>query len=136
MNCLETVDAIVMWLKSQKDVSGQKGFVVGISGGIDSAVASTLCARTGIPTLCVTIPILQPVEHHDRAHEHLKWLMEHYSNVSTFEVDLSQMFLDFKETLPGEARGDLALANCRSRLRMVALYALAKVVCDLVSRDL
>ena len=120
---------IVSWLKAQLESSKCKGFVIGISGGIDSALTSTLCAETNKQVVAVSMPILQHPEHLARAQEHQQWLLDRYLNVSTCEVDLSDQFRAFSELLKPEpnftGNVDLALANTRSRLRMVALYAFA-----------
>lgn len=110
---------IVSWLKQYP------GFVVGISGGVDSALVSTLCAKTARPTILVSIPIHQPASHLQRAHDHMEWLKKNYANVQTFEVDLTETYEVFKKTMPTEAATDLALVNARSRLRMTTLYNFA-----------
>ena len=101
---------------------------VGISGGIDSAVTSTLCAKTGLETLCVELPIHQAASQVNRANEHIKQLKERFSNVSEAEVNLTSTFEDFKVVVPkvnSSAKVDLALANTRARLRMTTLYYFA-----------
>jgi len=110
---------IVDWL------SKYKGFVVGISGGVDSALVSTLCAKTGLPTVVVSLPIHQPKSHLERANEHIKWLKEKFPNVTSFEVDLTETFETFKKSIPLCAVSDLSLVNARSRLRMTTLYNFA-----------
>ena len=103
-------------------------FVVGVSGGIDSAVTSTLCAKTGLPTLCVELPIHQAESQVNRANEHIKQLRERFSNVSEAEVNLTSTFEDFKTVVPkaeDNAQTKLALANTRARLRMTTLYYFA-----------
>jgi NAD+ synthase len=102
--------------------------VIGVSGGIDSAVTSTLCARTGLPTLCVEMPIHQAQSHVTRALEHVARLQEHHPNVSLERVDLTPTFEAMKAAFPSnapQAAVDLALANTRARLRMTTLYYLA-----------
>ena len=119
------VDHIVNWLKDYADNAGIKGFVVGVSGGIDSATTSTLCAMTGLKVLCLEMPIHQAQSHVSRAQEHIAQLSERFDNVSGRRVDLTPVFEEFKTeiTLDGEdATVEMALANARARLRMTTLY--------------
>ncbi|REH56806.1 NAD+ synthase [Tenacibaculum gallaicum] len=128
MNTPKVTEYIVNWLKDYATNAKVNGFVVGISGGIDSAVTSTLCAKTGLPTLCVELPIHQAKSQVSRANEHIKLLKERFSNVSEAEVDLTSTFEDFKTIVPQvkpSAKVDLALANTRARLRMTTLYYFA-----------
>jgi NAD+ synthase len=118
---------ISTWLQSKLQASGQKGFVVGVSGGIDSAVVSSLCANTLKPTVCLTLPIYQPPSHIVRAEEHITALKKKYGrNVSSFEVDLTLTFEALKTSLPADIRNsELTMANVRARLRMTTLYTFA-----------
>lgn len=119
------VDHIVNWLRSYAENARIKGFVVGVSGGIDSATTSTLCAMTGLEVLCLEMPIHQAASHVSRAQEHIAQLSERFSNVSGRRVDLTPVFEEFKTeiTLDGEdATVEMALANTRARLRMTTLY--------------
>ncbi|WP_428223508.1 NAD(+) synthase [Flavobacterium sp.] len=119
---------IVNWLKTYAENAKVNGFVIGISGGIDSALTSTLCAQTGFPTLCVEMPIHQAPSHVNRAYEHINQLKERFPNVSDTRVDLTPVFETFKSEVPSsdnDAKLHLSLANTRSRLRMVSLYYLA-----------
>ncbi len=121
---------IVEWLKNYAETSGVKGFVVGISGGIDSALTSTLCAQTGFTTLCVEMPIHQPESHVNRAQEHISQLKKRFNNVSDTRVDLTPVFESFRKELPltnDELKFNLSLANSRARLRMTTLYYLAGI---------
>ncbi len=121
------VDYIVNWLRSYAADSGVKGFVVGVSGGIDSAVTSSLAARTGLPTLCVEMPIHQSVEQVTRAAVHIDELRKDFPNVKRQEVELTPIFDALIQALP-EAEGDqreMALVNSRARLRMTTLYYFA-----------
>jgi NAD+ synthase len=132
MDCEHTAGEIKTWLTYQLESTRQKGFVVGVSGGIDSALVSTLCAQTGHPTILVTIPIHQNTERSDK---HMLWLTEQYPNATKFEVNLSRVMDRFEyELWPNvfdyNKHGDLAQtelvsANLQSRLRMCALYAFA-----------
>ncbi len=128
MDTTKIIDHIVNWLKDYAKNAKVNGFVVGISGGIDSAVTSTLCAKTGLPTLCVELPIHQGKNQVNRANEHIKQLKERFKNVDEVEVDLSSTFEEFKKVTPKEKESDklhLSLANTRARLRMTALYYFA-----------
>jgi len=128
MNTPKVAEHIIKWLKDYAVNAKVKGFVVGVSGGIDSAVTSTLCAKTGLPTLCVEMPIHQAESQVNRANEHIKQLREHYNNVSEVEVDLTSVFEGFKTIVPEietSAQTNLALANTRARLRMTTLYYFA-----------
>ncbi len=121
----EIADYIVLWLTKYCDNSGTKGFVVGISGGIDSALTSTLCALTGKATLCLNMPIRQHSAEYDRSKEHILWLTQKFPNVSSREVELTGMFDKLEETLPADIQDWLTMANSRARLRMLTLYAYA-----------
>ena len=121
---------IVNWLKSYAENAKVNGFVVGISGGVDSAVTSTLCAQTGLTTLCVEMPIHQAPSHVSRGREHIEQLKNRYPNVKNIEADLTSVFEDFKKVVPSSAdvnKLNLALANTRARLRMTTLYYFAGI---------
>ncbi len=121
---------IVDWLKSYAENAKVHGFVVGISGGIDSAVTSTLCAQTGFKVLCVEMPIHQAANQVSRGREHIEQLKQRFSNVSNVETDLTSVFEIFKKVVPSsedEAKLNLSLANTRARLRMTSLYYLAGI---------
>ena len=105
--------------------------VVGISGGIDSAVVSTLCAETGLDTYAVSLPINQNKIQLENARNHINWLKERYANVKSMEYDLSSTFHFFSKIFDIE-QSDLSLANTRSRLRMTALYHIASNVNGIV----
>lgn len=119
----EIINHIVRWLNSYCEESGMKGFVVGVSGGIDSALTSTLCALTKKPVLVLNMPILQHKVQFDLAGAHIGWLKKKFSNVSSHEINLSDVFLKAKEIFPNEIQDEHTLANTRSRLRMLTLYA-------------
>ena len=127
-NRKEVIDHIVDWMEGYAQGARTEGFVVGISGGIDSAVVSALAARTGLRTVCVTLPIHQVASHVRRAEEHIGWLMARYPNVVSEGIDLTEPYDRFIRDLPvssNEDRQHLTHANTRSRLRMVALYYVA-----------
>lgn len=124
----EKIAFIVSWLKDYSDKSGTKGFVVGVSGGIDSALTSTLCAMTGKNTLLLEMPIYQAASQVTRAQEHIAWLRSKYAGVSDQRVELTETFDQLLSALPeaqDEAHLHLALANTRSRLRMTTLFYFA-----------
>jgi len=121
---------IVDWLKQYALNAKVNGFVIGISGGVDSAVTSTLCAQTGLKVLCLEMPIHQAPSHVSRAREHIEQLKKKYPNVTNTEVNLTSVFENFKNELPKEevvdiAKLNLSLANTRARLRMATLYYFA-----------
>lgn len=125
MQTEKVVNHIANWLKEYATKSGVNGFVIGISGGIDSAVTSTLCALTGLKVVCVEMPIHQAPSHVTRVQEHIKYLKNKFNNVSDIRADLTPVFDSFKAEmiLEGEqATIDMALANTRARLRMTTLY--------------
>jgi len=118
-------ELIVAWLKSYAQKNKISGFVVGLSGGIDSAVTSTLCAKTGLKVLCLEMPIKQNDEHVSRAKNHIQNLELKYKNVSSELIDLNSVFISFCKEVNSEnhsLRNELALANTRARLRMTTLY--------------
>lgn len=130
MKTQNTIDYITQWMTSYLNKSGQHGFIVGVSGGIDSAVTSSLCANTGKPTLCVELPIHQHKEQVSRARKHIEHLEGRFANVSSVKIDLSNTFDTFKSSLPEMEDQDLqdfALANSRARLRMTTLYYFAGI---------
>jgi NAD+ synthase len=125
MHTEKVVDYIVNWLKDYATNAGVNGFVIGISGGIDSAVTSTLCAKTGLDLLCIEMPIHQAASHVSRAQEHILQLKQRFPNVSDTRVDLTPVFEEFKTEVSLEGKQttvDMALANTRARLRMTTLY--------------
>lgn len=125
MDTKGVIDYIVNWLNDYADKAGIRGFVVGVSGGIDSAVTSTLCAMTGKNVIVINMPIFQPLNQLNRSNEHIQWLEEKYPNVTGKEIDLTEAFKGICSSLPGEIQDDLTLANTRARLRMTTLYAFA-----------
>ena len=124
----KTIAHIAAWMKAYAQESRTEGFVVGVSGGIDSALVSTLAAMTGLRTVCVTLPIHQAAAQVDRAGEHIDWLKARYPNVESQDIDLTEPYNRFVLDLPtasDEDRQHLVNANTRSRLRMTALYYVA-----------
>lgn len=118
---------IVQWLSTYCREAQQHGFIVGISGGVDSALASTLCARTGLKTVLLSMPIHQQAEQLKRAKNHMNWLQGCFSNVERLEVDLTASFESLRSSFPSDtANHELSMANMRSRLRMTTLYAIGQ----------
>jgi len=113
------------WLSTHCESAGLEGFVVGVSGGIDSAVTSTLCARTGKKTIVLNMPIHQAPAQVALSTGHIKWLEETYDNVTGVTVDLTPSFQALGTNLPQDVQDGLTMANTRSRLRMLTLYTFA-----------
>lgn len=129
MNCEAVSTFLVNKLQVFLLKTGLKGFTVGVSGGIDSALVSTLCALTDLPTLCVTLPIHQAPDQVARGEEHIKWLKKSHLNVQAVNVDLTDAFDMLVLSLPGNVQNnDLALVNIRARLRMTTLYSFGNIV--------
>ena len=117
---------IVNWLKAYSDNSCTEGFVIGISGGIDSAVTSTLCALTGKKVIALNMPIRQFKTEFDRSTEHINWLKAKFETVSAETVDLTATLEVLEKTFPQNIASDfLSMANTRARLRMLTLYGFA-----------
>jgi NAD+ synthase len=119
---------ITSWLKDYATDAGVKGFVIGVSGGIDSAVTSTLCAKTGLPTVCLEMPIHQEESQVNRATRHISSLQERFKNVATYQVNLTPVFDSLVNAVPTVENEDdrfMSLANTRARLRMTSLYYFA-----------
>ncbi|MFZ2282570.1 MAG: NAD(+) synthase [Lutibacter sp.] len=128
MNTEKVVEYIVSWLKEYAEKTKVNGFVIGISGGIDSAVTSTLCAKTGFPVLCVEMPIHQAENQITRAHNHIEWLQNNFKNVSSKHINLTPVFDSLIAAFPKPEDDEqllMSLANTRARLRMTTLYYFA-----------
>ncbi len=125
MNYKEVIIHITHWLKHYSDQSGTNGFVVGISGGIDSAVTSTLCALTGKKVLVLNMPIRQHSAEFNRSAEHIAWLKSKFNNVESETVELGAVLESFENVLPKDIQDFLSMANTRARIRMTTLYAFA-----------
>jgi len=117
---------ITAWIKDYATDAGMQTLIVGVSGGIDSAVVSTLCAETGIDTVVLSMPIRQKAEQHTLSVDHCLNLLESYSNVHWETVDLTGTFEQFENLfVQSKYSSELAFANTRSRLRMITLYQIA-----------
>ncbi|MUH35986.1 NAD(+) synthase [Zobellia amurskyensis] len=128
MQTEKVVDYIVHWLKEYAVNANMKGFVIGISGGIDSAVTSTLCARTGLELMCLEMPIHQAETQASRASRHIDWLQANFDQVKRQPVNLTPVFDSLVASLPkveNEEDRFMSLANTRARLRMTTLYYFA-----------
>lgn len=128
MQTEKVIDHIVDWLKDYATNANCKGFVIGVSGGIDSAVTSTLCAKTGLDLLCLEMPIHQGENQVTRADRHIDWLMEHFPKVNRQPVNLTPVFDSLVAAFPkveDEEHRFMSLANTRARLRMTSLYYFA-----------
>lgn len=128
MKTKDVAHHIINWLNDYAEESKLDGFVVGVSGGVDSALTSTLCANTGKPTLCLEMPINQEKDQVSRANSHTNWLAKNFSNVRVKVVPLDTLYDSFCQ-LDAERNENtntpLSLANTRSRLRMATLYYFA-----------
>lgn len=124
---------IVNWLKDYAVKSNRKSFIVGVSGGVDSALVSTLCAMTGLPTHCVVLPCDSKPIDSERGLKHIAWLEGKFRNtVYLHRIDLTLVFRAFQRETRGGYENELAYANTKSRLRMITLYQVATVYGGLV----
>jgi NAD+ synthase len=119
------IDHIVNWLLEYCENHGLNGFVVGVSGGIDSAVTSTLCAKTKKEVIALNMPIYQASHQVSLSSQHIEWLSKRFGTVRGIHVDLTPQMQCFEKILPEEIQDGLTMANTRSRIRMVTLYAFA-----------
>ena len=126
MNLPEKTKFISNWIKNYVDQmpSKAKCLVIGISGGIDSSVSSTLSAMTGLKTIVLTMPIRQKDNQHDLSLRHQEWLKNKFKNVEAHTISLDKLFDSFSSTLK-EFDDDHGFANSRARLRMTTLYQVA-----------
>ena len=129
----DLTDRIVGWIKDYYWENNIKALVVGVSGGIDSAVVSTLCAKTGLPTYVLTMPLHSKEENTELSDLHAYGLVEKYSNVTLVNVDLSNTYESLLFDIDQDfVNNQLANANTKSRLRMVSLYQVAGSVGGIV----
>jgi NAD+ synthase len=127
VNAQKVKNHIVGWLDSYIESTSLDGFIIGISGGIDSASVAMLCAETGKKVILITMPIRQTNAEYDRAIEQMKFMQEKYSNVELMEISLTKTFETIETDFPTKTTDDhLAMANTRARLRMLTLYAIGQ----------
>ena len=126
MNTLEKVKYISDWIKKYVDQMPNKAqsLVIGISGGIDSSVSSTLSAMTGLKTIVLSMPIKQKANQYDLSLKHKEWLVKKFKNVEAHTLDLGEVFKSFTSTL-SNFDNEHGMANSRARLRMTTLYQVA-----------
>ena len=127
MNSKDKIIHITNWIKDYaKSINKNPStLVIGVSGGVDSALTSTLCAQTGLKTIAVSMPIKQNSSQHDLSLRHLEFLEQNYPNVEAKIIELDNVFKTFQNTMQN-FDSELAFANSRSRLRMVTLYQIAQ----------
>jgi NAD+ synthase len=127
LNYSKVAEHITAWLRDYCDTAGLSGFIVGISGGVDSGLTSTLCALTGKKTILLSMPIHQGHAEYDRAKNHIADLEKRFSNITSLDIDLTATFDQLVSDLPEDvANHHLSMANTRSRLRMTTLYAIGQ----------
>ena len=126
MDVKKRANIITEWINNYCDSASYKpkSLVVGISGGIDSSVVSTLCANTGRKTIVLTMPIKQIKSQHDLSLSHAKWLKEKYRNVEHHLLEMDKIFNSFSDVL-NNFDNEHGYANSRARLRMATLYQVA-----------
>jgi len=128
MKPLEKAQFISNWIKNYTEMmpSKAKSLIIGISGGIDSSVASTLSAMTGLKTIVLSMPIKQKSSQHDLGLKHQEWLIKNFKNVEAHTLSLDKLFEAFENSL-SEFKNEHGMANSRARLRMTTLYQVAAV---------
>jgi NAD+ synthase len=126
MKPLEKAQFISNWIKDyvNKMPSKAQSLIIGISGGIDSSVSSTLSAMTGIKTIVLSMPIKQKSSQHDLSLKHQEWLVKNFDNVEAHTLNLDKLFEKFESTL-SDFDSELGMANSRARIRMTTLYQVA-----------
>ena len=118
---------IISWLSDYSDSARSQGFIIGISGGVDSGLTSVLCAMTGKKVILVSMPIRQTKAEYSRAKNHIADLTSRFDNVRAHDIDLTETFSVFEKNMPFDLQEQhLAMANSRARLRMMTLYALGQ----------
>ena len=131
MQTQKVTEHIINWLKNYAETAKMNGFVIGISGGIDSAVVSTLAAKTGLKTLIIELPIRQKKDQVQRAQEQISFLKNNFGNVESLEIDLTETFDVFEKNVISKSsttqNRELSLSNSRSRLRMLTLYYFGQI---------
>ena len=128
MDYSNVANHITAWLRDYCENAGLSGFIIGISGGVDSGLTSTLCAMTGKKTILLSMPIRQTYAEYDRAKNHIADLEKRFPNVTSMDIDLTESFNQIEKDFPEDvAAHALAMANTRARLRMTTLYASGQV---------
>jgi NAD+ synthase len=125
MNIEDKINYIINWIEMYRRDNRIQSLIVGVSGGIDSAVVSTMCAMTGAATYVVSMPIKQKIDQHTLSVAHSEHLSERFSNVTHITKDLTKIFDAFTDKFD-DMENDLAFANSRARIRMTALYQIAQ----------
>ena len=121
----ELADDITAWIANYAESNGISTLVIGVSGGIDSAVTSTLSAKTGLTTIVLNMPIHQDRKQNELSNKHISWLESNFDNVEGRLVDLTGTYDSFTDEMNEHDLSSLSLANSRARLRMTTLYAIA-----------
>ena len=124
MDWSNVAENISDWIGEYAKKNGIGALVVGVSGGVDSAVTSTISAMTGIDTIVLNMPIHQDRMQNELSERHIEWLKTKWANVSEEKIDLSSTYDEFCSKM-GSGLSELSLANSRARLRMTVLYAIA-----------
>ena len=124
MNTTDKIKYISKWIKTYANSNNFNSLVIGISGGIDSAVTSTLSAKTGLKTIVANMPILDHKTTNDRGLSHISWLKKNFENVKDLKIDLSVVFENFKTALNSN-NSEHGYANSQARIRMTTLYQIA-----------
>ena len=133
-NDKQIISHITRWLLNYSNKYKKDGFVIGISGGIDSAVTSTLCAMTGKPTFCISLPINQEKNQLNRAEEHINYLKNKFPNASSYNIDLTNTYKVFLKSITKILGKEDAISNVnlKPRIRMSTLYYISSIKNSLV----
>ena len=127
MQAKKVAQYIVSWLDDYCVSAKAQGFIIGISGGVDSGLTSVLCAMTGKKVILLSMPIRQTTAEYSRAKNHIRDLTERFDNVEEYDINLTDTFTEFEKNMPFDLKEQhLAMANSRARLRMMTLYALSQ----------
>jgi NAD+ synthase len=126
MKVSEKIQFISNWIKNYVEAMPSKAesLVIGVSGGIDSSVSSTLSAMTGLKTIVLSMPIKQKSTQHDLSLKHQEWLIKKFKNVEAHTLNLDKLFESFENSMK-KFDNDHGMANSRARLRMTTLYQVA-----------
>ena len=119
------IENIVDWIRDYAKNHGLETLVIGVSGGIDSAVTSALCARTGLRTVVLNMPIHQNETLDSMSDDHINWLKENFTNIESQKIDLTKTFEIFSDCFEEKDKNNLSLANSRARIRMTTLYQIS-----------